>query len=186
MYSKAEIFVNILILFSVLIILIQYLFILTEEQLIIIYFFDFNVVAILVINFCHRMRRSKQCLKFLVKYWYEIPAMLPLVTFSFIEGFNTSSVIAILRLIRLLVLFHLFYQTLRAVRGKNKIAYVILFSIASISIGATVEYLIESPNPNSKITNLGNAFWWAIATVTTVGYGDVYPVTSEGRIVARF
>lgn len=37
---------------------------------------------------------------------------------------------------------------------------------------------------HSKITNLGDAFWWAIVTVTTVGYGDVYPITPEGKIIA--
>ena len=43
--------------------------------------------------------------------------------------------------------------------------------------------MFESPNPDSNINNIRDAFWWAIATVTTVGYGDVYPVTAEGRIV---
>ncbi len=54
----------------------------------------------------------------------------------------------------------------------------------ALTFGAIGEYLIESPYPNAKITNIGDAFWWAIATVTTVGYGDVYPVTVGGKIVA--
>ena len=43
-------------------------------------------------------------------------------------------------------------------------------------------YLIESPYENAQITNLIDAFWWASATVTTVGYGDVVPVTEAGRL----
>jgi len=37
---------------------------------------------------------------------------------------------------------------------------------------------------NSAIQSVGDAFWWAIVTTTTVGYGDVSPVTTEGRIIA--
>ena len=44
-------------------------------------------------------------------------------------------------------------------------------------------YFIESPHENSEIKTLVDAIWYATATVTTVGYGDVVPVTQEGRIV---
>jgi voltage-gated potassium channel len=44
-------------------------------------------------------------------------------------------------------------------------------------------YLIESPHKDAQITNLIDAFWWVSATVTTVGYGDVVPVTEAGRIM---
>ena len=52
--------------------------------------------------------------------------------------------------------------------------------ITSSGIGI---YLIESPHEDAQITNLIDAFWWASATVTTVGYGDVVPVTEAGRIM---
>ena len=44
-------------------------------------------------------------------------------------------------------------------------------------------YLIESPHEDAQITNLIDAFWWVSATVTTVGYGDVVPVTELGRLM---
>lgn len=44
-------------------------------------------------------------------------------------------------------------------------------------------FLIESPHEDAQITNLLDAFWWASATVTTVGYGDVVPVTELGRVM---
>lgn len=49
---------------------------------------------------------------------------------------------------------------------------------------AVAEYLVESADPEAKITNISDAFWWAIVTVTTVGYGDLYPVTPGGKIIA--
>jgi voltage-gated potassium channel len=52
--------------------------------------------------------------------------------------------------------------------------------IVSSGIGI---YLIESPHEDAQITNLIDAFWWVSATVTTVGYGDVVPVTEIGRLM---
>ncbi len=46
-----------------------------------------------------------------------------------------------------------------------------------------VIYLIESPHEDSQIKTLIDAIWWSTATVTTVGYGDVVPMTQEGRIM---
>ena len=43
---------------------------------------------------------------------------------------------------------------------------------------------IERFAPGSRIKTPGDALWWGLITVTTIGYGDVYPVTAEGRLVA--
>lgn len=60
-----------------------------------------------------------------------------------------------------------------------------LFVVSILVIGSSGVgiYLIESPHEDAQITNLIDAFWWASATVTTVGYGDVVPVTEVGRIL---
>src|SRR5262245_49073684 len=42
----------------------------------------------------------------------------------------------------------------------------------------------ERTNPDASIRSYGDALWWAISTITTVGYGDLYPTTLEGRLVA--
>jgi len=58
-----------------------------------------------------------------------------------------------------------------------------VISILVIGISGIGIYLIESPHEDAQITNLIDAFWWASATVTTVGYGDVVPVTEIGRLL---
>lgn len=53
-----------------------------------------------------------------------------------------------------------------------------------VFIGGLAALDAERGAPEASITSLGNALWWAVTTVTTVGYGDLYPVTTLGRLVA--
>ena len=58
-----------------------------------------------------------------------------------------------------------------------------MISVSVIGSSGIGIYLIESPHEDAQITNLIDAFWWVSATVTTVGYGDVVPVTDLGRLM---
>jgi voltage-gated potassium channel len=53
-----------------------------------------------------------------------------------------------------------------------------------VLMGALAALDVERSAPGASITTLGDALWWAMTTVTTVGYGDLYPVTGLGRVVA--
>jgi voltage-gated potassium channel Kch len=66
----------------------------------------------------------------------------------------------------------------------NKIFYLLVASGIVVIVGTVIMYNLESGAENSQMTTLLDALWWCVATVTTVGYGDVVPVTSLGRIVA--
>lgn len=67
----------------------------------------------------------------------------------------------------------------------NKIFFnLLVISGLVIVVGTVIMYNLESGVENSKITTLLDALWWCVTTVTTVGYGDVVPVTTLGRTVA--
>ena len=68
----------------------------------------------------------------------------------------------------------------------GKTIYLFITAGLFILLGTFVMYGVESQVPNSKIKTLLDALWWFVATVTTVGYGDIVPVRTIGRIVALF
>jgi voltage-gated potassium channel len=61
---------------------------------------------------------------------------------------------------------------------------VLLAATGLLFLGAWVDLLCENHAPGSNIHSYGDALWWAVVTVTTVGYGDRFPVTAGGRAVA--
>ena len=57
-------------------------------------------------------------------------------------------------------------------------------ALVMVLFSTTLMLEAERHAPDATITTGGDALWWALTTVTTVGYGDTYPVTGEGRVIA--
>lgn len=87
-----------------------------------------------------------------------------------------------LYLIRLVSLVGLLSKA-SAFRGQVTM-YLVTASVMLIVISSVAILDVEQDAPGSLITTYGDAIWWAFVTITTVGYGDLYPVTTAGRFVA--
>jgi len=180
-----EIVIALLTVVSLVVILIDIFFSLNAEQKIFIYIFDLVVVVVLATDYAFRVRRSSKRSRYIMKHWYEIPAMLPLILYASADTSTLAGqvviqfrAIAFFRLVRL-------YYILTLIQG-SRFVLLSAFSIITIVFGALGVYLTEAEYAGANIKSLSDSFWWAIQTVSTVGYGDVYPVTPEGRIIGIF
>ncbi len=97
----------------------------------------------------------------------------------------------IIRLTRLLRLLKIqrYSQSLQLIGKvlkdkKEELVVTIFVTFILIVFASTLMFYLESDVQPDQFPNIINAFWWAIATLTTIGYGDVYPVTGWGRLLS--
>src|SRR4051812_5709048 len=69
-------------------------------------------------------------------------------------------------------------------RAEAALYLIIVLALLVLAIGSSLVVTAEQADPTSNIRTGGDAFWWTFVTITTVGYGDKFPVTSVGRLVA--
>lgn len=114
----------------------------------------------------------------------DLASLLPLISY-----FRVLRVLKLFRLLHMLPIFNgqgPFAALEGAIRRNSLLyAYAFAFVVMAVSAGSLLTFLAEHRS-NPDFATFGNAIWWAVVTVTTVGYGDVAPITAGGKLVAIF
>ena len=129
---------------------------------------------------------SSDRLRTMRESWLEVAIIL--LTPPFIERLEALSPLRTARALRILRFARLALPGLQALRGlrrlfgRHHLAYVSVAMLLVVLSGGITFFLLEGET--GTVRHFGDAFWWAVVTVTTVGYGDITPKTGMGRLVA--
>ena len=132
---------------------------------------DFVTWASFVLDYLVRLRLSRFSGSYFLRH---LPDLLTVVV----------PVLRPLRLLRLVVLLQILHRhATTTLRGRVEL-YVAASTVLVLYSGALAALDAERGRPGANIEDFGTALWWAVTTITSVGYGDHYPVTTAGRFVA--
>jgi len=141
---------------------------------------DFFICMIFLGDFFYFLVKSKDKKTYFKKYWIDLVASIPFMTFM--RFFRVARVIRLVRLLRGIKAIIPLVRKLGTSKTQNiLIAYVSITIL--VLLYCSLAFFSFEKGLNSNVNEFFDAFWWAFITVTTIGYGDIYPVTTEGRII---
>lgn len=142
---------------------------------------DNFICVVFLFDFAQRFYKAENKLKFMKWGWIDLVSSIPTLDFM-----RAGRALRLIRLFRILRAFrstkHLVHHIFKSrTQGTLTAAAIIAFLMIIFS---SIAILQVEDDPNSNIKTAEDAIWWAYVTITTVGYGDKFPVTTEGRVIA--
>jgi voltage-gated potassium channel len=148
---------------------------------------EFGILAVFTVEYILRLICSPHPLRYAFSFWGVIDfiAIVPAILFL-IPDMATVRALRLLRLLRILKLFKANRALDRIVAAvysvRAEFGIFLFIAITALYLAAVGIYHFENAAQPEAFSSIPQSLWWAVATLTTVGYGDVYPVTAGGRI----
>ena len=132
---------------------------------------SWTVWAAFAVDFGVRLALVDDRRRYALKHWYDVVLIV-------------VPLLRPLRLLRLVALIRILNRSAAGSLLGRASTYAVGSAVLAVGLGAVAVLDAEQDAPGARITTIGDALWWAAVTVTTVGYGDYYPVTTPGRLIA--
>ena len=156
---------------------------LPEETSRLLNYIDLAICIFFFVEFCIRLYHADSKMKFMRWGWIDLVSSIPMINFL-----RFGRVFRLIRLFRILRAFRTtkeFVTYVFRIKAQGAFTSATILAILLIIFSSIAILQVENV-PTSNITTAEDAIWWSYGTITTVGYGDKYPVTTEGRIIAMF
>ncbi|KOO07838.1 potassium channel family protein [Vibrio hepatarius] len=140
---------------------------------------DFIICSIFILQLGIDLIRSGDRVQFLKVHWIDFIASIPMI-----EPLRYARLVQILRVVFGIHSSRNLYRQFLNNRREATFASIIFLLVMLLFLGSSMMLFIESKSPDANIQNGADALWWALVTISTVGYGDHYPVTDAGKILA--
>ncbi len=152
---------------------------------------ELAMVVIFMLEFVIRAACHPKPREYIFSFWglIDMLSFLPAIVFLAPDllALRSLRLFRLIRLFKLLRIGRAFDRLITAFREiRDELIVLLLFAIVSLFLSAVGIYLFEQDAQPENFGSIPSSLWWAIATLTTVGYGDVYPVTTGGRIFTGF
>ena len=137
--------------------------------------------GVFLIDFTYRIVTAPSRSAYFFRHfgWADLLASLPFPQFKILRIFRLVRVYRLLRKVGIRAVG----RTLIKDRAGSALYVLLLMGVFVLEFGSLLVLRVEEPAPGANITTASDALWYTIVTISTVGYGDQYPVTEAGRII---
>jgi voltage-gated potassium channel len=178
MLTVTKLIVALLSLFSIALLSLTFFIESDSELNRLIHYYDFGLCLVFLYDFFVQLYKRKKRWKYFFTYgWLDLLSSIPVIyEFRYIRIFR------VFRVLRIIKSLNILYKFIKTNKRASLYGLIVFSSTIILILSSTLVLYLEQDVGNIKTAE--DALWWSYITITTVGYGDLYPVTNEGRLAA--